>query len=422
MQQTRIELEISVAACVLLDNGANVFHVDLELEDFEYAPARAVIGAAKESSPIDLLLVRTWANNNGIPVTAADLSAMINAVPTTKHFLHYLVKLKSLIYQAGIETLRREVQQRSKNEDLLELAREIAERESELAGKYLENEQIGDLTEASAAVINRIEARLDNDDLFVTNFDVFDELQGGGSMPNELIVIAARPSIGKTAFMLQIAAGSRKKGVIFSLEMNKSKISTRLLASVSLQNTKIASRQPSQVPDAIRNSLLESSWELMQISERLLVYDQADQTAESIRRIARKEVEDGAEFIGIDYLQLVNCKGDTREQAIAQVSRSMKNMTKELNVPVFLLAQLSRACESEKRPPKLSDLRESGAIEQDADSVILLHDSGTKTDDGHKKVYVIQAKGRDIGIGARMTVFNADHQRFYRLSNQEEPK
>lgn len=420
MTPTRIELEISVAACVLLEAGANVYHVDLSAEDFTYLPARAVIGAARESAPIDMLLARAWAENRGLKVTAAEISAMLNSIPTSKHFLNYLSLLKQEIYKSGIDALRREVQQRAKSEDLLDLSREIANKEAQLADLYLDRDEAGSLVATSAELLRKIELRLDNKQLLPSGWDILDDLHGGGFMPNELIIIAARPGVGKTAAALQLCTDCQKRAVFFSLEMNLQQISPRLLALVAKQNTKIASRQPSQVPQAIRADLLNASTELLAISDRIAVYDQPNQTTDSIRRIARKEVENGASLIVIDYLQLLKCQGDTREQAVSQASREIKNLAKELNVPIFLLAQLNRACESEKRAPRSSDLRESGAIEQDANSVFLLHDTGIKTDDGHKKVMVMMTKGRDVGTGARMAVFNADHQRFYRLANQEE--
>lgn len=422
MQPTRLELEISVAACVLLEAGNNAYHVDLPLDDFTHLPARAVIGAARESTPVDMLLAKAWAKNNGLDVAAADIAEMLNVIPTSRHFLQYLAQLKLEIYKAGIERLRREVQQRAKSEDLLDLSREIADKESQLAAKYLDRQQTGSLVDTSVELLRKIELRIDNEQLLPSGWDILDDLHGGGFLPNETIIIAARPGVGKTAAALQICSDCQSRAVLFSLEMNLAQISPRLLAAVAKQNTKIASRQPSQVPQAIRNNLLNASAELLAVSDRIAVYDQPDQTTDSIRRIARKEVENGARLIVIDYLQLLNCKGDTREQAVSQASRELKNLAKELNVPVFILAQLNRACENEKRPPRSSDLRESGAIEQDANAVFLLHDTGVKTDDGHKKVMVMMTKGRDVGTGSRMAVFNADHQRFYRLANQEEPK
>ncbi|MEW6710314.1 MAG: DnaB-like helicase C-terminal domain-containing protein, partial [Candidatus Riflebacteria bacterium] len=298
------------------------------------------------------------------------------------------------------------------------LSKEIAEKEAILASKYLETDQSGNLTEACAELLYRIENSKDNPDLQKTNWEEFDDIHAGGLLPNELIIIAARPSVGKTAAALQIAAGSERPAVIFSLEMNKSKLSARLLAATARQNTRIASRQPSQISEEVRNRLVYASSNLLQIAEKIMVYDQHDQTVESIRRISRKAVEKGAGLIIIDFLQLIVCEGENRQEAIASVSRSLKNMAKELNVPVIVLSQLNRACESEKRLPRLSDLRESGAIEQDADSVVFIHDSGAKNEDGYKKVFLIAAKGRDVGTGFREIIFNHDHQTFYRIGKE----
>ncbi len=422
MTRSRLELEMCVAACVLLDNGGNIFHVDLPFEDFLHKPAQAVIGAAKKHGRVDPVIARSWALENGKNITAGDVTEMLVTAPTSRNFMTHLVELKASIYRDELEKLRRDLQQRAKDSSsLIELAREIADRESALAARYLESNHSGDLIGVGSDLLNRIENRIDNDNLTPTGWDILDDLHGGGLMPNELVIIAARPSIGKTAVALQICADCKLKVVLFSLEMSKAQIAPRLLASTALQNTKIASRRPSGISEEIRNNLLASAPDFLQISERIAVYDQHDQTIEAIRRNARKEVENGARMIVIDYLQLLDKKAESRERAVSQISRDLNNMSKELNIPVIVLAQLNRACESEKRIPRLSDLRESGAIEQDANSVLFLHDTGVKTTEGYKRVMVVAAKGRDVGLGNRMAIFNHDHQRFYKISIQEEP-
>lgn len=420
-KQTRLELESCVAGCVLLEKGGNALHVDLSPDEFQSLPARAVIGAAKENGHVDILLARAWAASRGFSISLSEVSEMLVSVPTSRHFLMYLTQLKAAIFACEVDNLRRELQQRSKETtSLVELAREVAERESVLAARYIEQQHNSDLVEASAELLNRIEHRRDNQSLTPTGWNILDELHGGGLMPNEVVIIAARPSVGKTAAALQICADCGFKIAFFSLEMSKAQIAPRLLASTALQNTKIASRKPSGISDEIRSNLLAVTDAYLQIAERIAVYDRHDQSIESIRRNARNEVEHGARMVIIDYLQLLDKKAESRERAVSQISRELKNMSKELNVPVIVLAQLNRACESEKRFPRLSDLRESGAIEQDANSVIFIHDTGVKTTEGHKRVAIIAAKGRDVGQGNRMAVFNPDHQRFYQTSNQEE--
>jgi replicative DNA helicase len=368
------------------------------------------------------VLARSWATATGISISVSDVTEMLVSVPTSRNFMTHLTELKAAVYRDEIEKLRRELQQKAKEaKDLVELSREVAERESALAAKYLESKHDSDLIGVGSDLLNRIENKIDNQSLTPTGWDILDDLHGGGLMPNEVLIIAARPSVGKTAAALQICSDCGLKVALFSLEMSKAQIAPRLLAATALQNTKIASRRPSCLNDEVRRNLLASAPDFLQISELIAVYDQHDQSIESIRRNARKEVENGARLVVIDYLQLLDKNAESRERAVSQISRELKNMSKELNIPIIVLAQLNRACESEKRMPRLSDLRESGAIEQDANSVLFIHNTGAKTTEGYKRVLILTAKGRDVGLGNRMAVFNHDHQRFYRSSVQEEP-
>jgi replicative DNA helicase len=182
----------------------------------------------------------------------------------------------------------------------------------------------------------------------------------------------------------------------------------------------VAARNPSALSDRARDKFIACSSKLLENAEKITIYDGPDQTIEFIRRMSRKEVEKGAKFIMIDYLQLLEDeKAQTRDRALAKISRSLKNMGKELQVPIFVLAQLNRSCEIEKRAPQLSDLRESGAIEQDANTVIFIYDTGVliSNDDGtpsnKRRVMFKKEKGRDTGKGLKQALFNPDHQTFY---------
>jgi replicative DNA helicase len=410
--KTRIELEACVAACVLMSEGKAAYHVDIAADDFELAAAKAVIMAARELQVIDAVLVRRYAETAGLKVQVADVLALLQVLPTGKNLLLYVAQLKNAIYQQKVEALRREFVSLPRTEDIIERAKLLQDEEATLAAIYLEKEHNTGLVTASAELINRIENRIDNADLIPTGWPLLDEMMGGGLLPNELLIIAARPSVGKTAAALQIALDCKKRVLLVSLEMSKAQISPRLLAAISLLNTKVATRQPSGISEAHREGLLASSVDLLEASERIVVIDDHDMTIDTIRRIARKEVEAGAAMVILDYLQLLEKKAESRERAVAQISRDLKNMAKELNVPVICLAQMNRSVESENRLPRLSDLRESGAIEQDANAVLFIHKTGD-LQDGKKQVALIMAKGRDVGEGFRRGIFNADHQRFY---------
>lgn len=418
MKQTRIELEASVAACVLMDNKCG-YHVDVPLRDVTLPAALAVLGAFQDLQTVDILIAKKWAEGNDIKTNAGEISDLLSVLPTSHNFMHYLTQLKAEIYRTKVEQLRASVIHQAKSgADLIELSKQIEAEEENLSRLYLEQRPGSDLAEVSSELINRIEHKLDNQALIPTGWQMIDEMFGGGFLPNELIIIAARPSVGKTAAALQLALECSRRVVLFSLEMSKEQIAPRLLSALSLTNTKIATRRPSQVPEEIRNRLLNAAHELDMVSRRIIVVDQPDQTIESIRRQARREVEAGAELVILDYLQLLDKeKAESRERAVSQISRQLKNMSKELSVPVICLAQMNRSVESEKRLPRLSDLRESGAIEQDANAVLFLHRQGDLKD-GQQQVLFLLAKGRDVGESFRKTVFVPDHQRFYAIEGE----
>jgi replicative DNA helicase len=417
---TRAEIEYAIAGCLLINGGNNANIVDINITDFITPIGRLVMKVLETEPIIDIMVCRAYANRNNINVNASELSAIINTVPTSKNLPVYVRQLKKAIYTDKLNKLRAQAAQDIKNsKDMVETAQLIAYEEHALRLKYLEIESSSSLFDCCADLISRIEARQENDTLVKTGWKMLDELHGGGFLPNELIVIAARPSIGKTAAAIQLAANG-DKGVFFALEMDNAQIAPRLLAMTAKQNTLVAARNPAELSDEVRDKLLENSAALLQKASKIIVYDDHDQNISTIRRRARKEVDNGARFVIIDYLQLLEDeKAQNRERAIAKMSRACKNMAKELSVPVFLLAQLNRACETERRAPRLSDLRESGAIEQDANSVIFLYDTFEKfakadgSPSNRKRVIFKLAKGRDVGNGIKQAIFEPDHQTFY---------
>jgi replicative DNA helicase len=310
----------------------------------------------------------------------AYLARIAQAVPTAAHAEHYakIVRDKALVrflILAGTEILRDAYDESVEARDLLARAEEkvFAILEKKGHGDF---QSIGDVLQESLA---RLDARMKHDHAvggLETGFTDFDDLTGGlhGS---ELVILAARPSMGKTALAMNIAehvAMQQQTGTLFvSLEMSALELGDRLLCSVAkvdghrLRNGTVTNRE--------RSRLVETAAEIS--NSPLFVDDSPSRSmtdiAATARRLKRKE---GLGLLIIDYLQLIepdNSK-DPRQEQVAKMARRLKRLARELEVPVLCLAQLNRQAELAKdNKPRLSHLRESGAIEQDADVVIFVH-------------------------------------------------
>lgn len=248
-----------------------------------------------------------------------------------------------------------------------------------------------------------------------------------GLQPSDLILIAARPSMGKTAFVLNIAQHvAFKKNVttaIFSLEMSKEQLVNRLFSLESLVDAQ-----------ALRNgNLTDTDWERLIESagvigkSNLIIDDTPSISIGELRTKCRKyKLEHNLGVVMIDYLQLMSGggKSESRQQEISEISRSLKALARELSVPVIALSQLSRAVEQrpDKRPI-MSDLRESGAIEQDADVIMFIYrdDYYNKDSDEKNVAEIITAKQRNGPIGTDKLVWRPNYTRFENFLSENDP-
>ena len=245
-----------------------------------------------------------------------------------------------------------------------------------------------------------------------------------GMQPSDLVLIAARPSMGKTAFELNLARHAAfKKGLtvaIFSLEMSKEQLVNRMLSmesSVDAQKLRTG-----QMSDQEWEKLIESAGVIGKSS--LIIDDTPGIGIAELRSKCRKyKLEHNLSIIMIDYLQLMtgNGKSESRQQEISEISRSLKAVARELSVPVIAFSQLSRAVE--QRPdhrPILSDLRDSGAIEQDADVVMFIYRDDYYNHDSEKKgiAEIIIAKQRNGPIGTIELAWLPEYQRFMNLEHR----
>lgn len=250
-----------------------------------------------------------------------------------------------------------------------------------------------------------------------------------GYQKGNLIIIAARPSVGKTAFAINIALNAAEKTnenvAIFSLEMSDKQLIHRMLARLGSINSNLFKS----------GNLTDTDWHKLTMAfgvlsdRKIYIDDTPSISINEIRTKCRKlKQESGLGLIVIDYLQLIQGfrkQGDNRQQEVSEISRSLKALAKELDVPVIALSQLSRNVEQRQdKRPMLSDLRESGSIEQDADIVKFLYrDDYYNTDSEFKNIVeVIVAKGRDCGTGTAQLVFLKEHSHFMNLEgNREQP-
>ncbi len=438
-----LEAERAVLGSVLLDNGAlNVVLESVGKDDFFSEAHRLtlekMLALSEKSRTIDLVTLSEELAKEGLLEKvggAAYLSALTDGVPvgTTAAINEYarIVKEKSIIRRlinASNNVITRCLEATDDPETLIDLAQsqvfEIAEQKVQ-SGFF----GVKDIVKSSFGTIDVLFDRGQSVTGIETGFVDLDNMTSG-LQPSELIIIAARPSLGKTALALNIAAHAaveRRKVVgLFSLEMSKESLLIRLLCSEARIDshklrTGFSSREDWNKMTRALGRLAEAP---------LYIEDSPALSIMQIRAKARRlKAEKGLDLMLVDYLQLVtgHTRFENRTQEVSFISRGLKSIAKELRVPVVALSQLSRA--PEERPghrPQLSDLRESGSIEQDADVVMFIfrEDVYRRGGDGEGaepegKTELIIGKQRNGPTGHIPLVFLKPYTRFENFSARE---
>jgi replicative DNA helicase len=385
---------------------------------------RGMLGLFLRSAEIDLLTLNEELNAGGAePADAAYLSWLLDGVPDIGNVEHYarIVKEKATLrrlIRAGQRIVRDGLTQEKTAEDLLnDVTGEIFEIADDSVREAFT--PIGKIVRHNLEVIEDARARQGMLSGLATGFKDLDRLTSG-LQTSDLIILAARPSVGKTSFALNIAQYAalheRKSVGFFSLEMSTEQLGFRVLCSEADVDAKKV-RDGYASKEAIQRLVLAQT---TIAGANFFVDDSAGLTVPMMRAKAQRlKREKGLDLIIVDYLQLMAGHGrfDNRTQEVSQISRGLKLLAKELRIPVLALSQLSRQPEQRKgdqRKPQLSDLRDSGSLEQDADVVIMLYREELYDRDTERKglADVIIAKQRNGPTGDFELVFLPDHVSF----------
>ncbi|MCL4113666.1 UNVERIFIED_CONTAM: hypothetical protein GTU68_067373, partial [Idotea baltica] len=430
-----LEAEQSVIGGLLLDNERwDTVSEKVVSKDFYSRPHRLIFEAVKdileESSPLDLITLsehlelREQLEEVGGFAYLADLAkntpsaANINAyadIVAQRALVRSLIGVANEIADSGYDPQGRT------SEELVDLAESkvfaIAE------GRASENEGPQNVDSILEKTLERIEILYKTPQDGVTGVDTgFNDLnkKTAGLQGSDLIIVAARPSMGKTTFAMNLCENAAMKQdkpvLIFSLEMPAEQLMMRMLASLSrVDQTKIRTGQLDD-EDWAR---ISSSMGILMDKKNMYIDDSSGLTPTEVRSRARRiaREHDGISMIMIDYLQLMRVPSlsENRTLEIAEISRSLKALAKELNVPVVALSQLNRSLEqrADKRPVN-SDLRESGSIEQDADLIMFIYRDEVYNPDSSLKgiAEIILGKQRNGPIGSVRLTFQGQHSRF----------
>lgn len=429
-----IEAEQSVIGSMLMDKEAiTIASEQISGEDFygkQYGILfDAMVELNDEAKPVDLVTLQERLREKGVPPEIYSLEYIrdvMAAVPTSANIKHYA---NIVAEKAVLRKLIRVNEEIANNcyaqKDPLESILEASEKS---IFDIIQKRNSGDFVPIRQVVMNAmnlIEEASKNKGAVTGIATGFLDLdyKTAGMQPSDLILIAARPSMGKTAFVLNIAQHvafrDNKCVAIFSLEMSKEQLVNRLLALESKVNSQ--SIRTGNMKDDEWERLIEGADVIGRSG--LLIDDTPGISIGELRSKCRKfKLEYDLQMIIIDYLQLMTGSGkgnESRQQEISEISRSLKALARELHVPVIALSQLSRAVE--QRPdhrPMLSDLRESGAIEQDADVVMFIYRDEYYNNDTELRnvAEIIIAKQRNGAIGTIKLAWLPEYTQFANLA------
>ncbi len=423
-----IEAEKALLGSLMLDKDAITKVVDfLRPEDFYKTSHskiyQAMLNLFEKKEPIDLLtLTQKLEERKELEEIGgvSFLSEILSSVPTPAHLLHYakIVKEKKILrdlIQASDEISNLAFNQEKDIDLILD---EAEKKIFNISRRSLNQSFLPIKSELNSAFerIDKIHSQKGSLRGVTTGFPKLDDILGG-LQKGDLILLASRPGVGKTTMALDIARAAAKKEKlpvgIFSLEMSKEQLIDRLISSEAnvslwkLRTGKLSEEDFARIQDALST--------LSEIP--IYINDANPSTILQIRAMSRRlQAEKGLCLVVIDYLQLIQARNpdESMVQQITEISRGLKSLAKELNVPVLALSQLSRAVEyrrGDQRRPKLSDLRESGSLEQDADVVLFIY----RPDIKDPKTEIIVAKHRNGPVGKIEVFFDSNSVSFREL-------
>ncbi|MDX1749683.1 MAG: replicative DNA helicase [Methylophaga sp.] len=430
-----VEAEQSVLGGLMLDNSAWEQVSDLLVDQDFYRHDhqlifRGIAELMEQANPVDVITLAEWHNQRGELDKVGELAylgALARNTPSAANIKAYasIVRERSILrqlIQIGNNIANMAFTPEGRNsEEMLDTAErrvfEIAEKGAKRGGGFI---QVKDVL---SKVVDKIDTLFEQDSGITglpTGFIDFDD-QTSGLQPADLVIIAGRPSMGKTTFAMNIAENaaihSKQPVAVFSMEMPADSLAMRMLSSLGridqhrLRTGRLNDDDWPRLTSAI--ALLNEA--------PLFIDDTGGLTPSELRARARRlKREHGLSLIIVDYLQLMSGsangrQAENRTNEISEISRSLKALAKELNVPVIALSQLNRSLE--QRPntrPVMSDLRESGAIEQDADIIVFIYRDEVYNEDSAEKgkAEIIISKQRNGPIGTVALTFQGKYTRF----------
>jgi replicative DNA helicase len=428
-----VEAEQSVLGGLMLDNGSWDVVADLIVEQDFYRRDhqlifRAIAQLFEQSLPVDVITLAEFHDKRGELDQVGELAylgMLARNTPSAANIAAYagIVRERSVLRQliqvgSAISNVAFNPEGLS-SEDMLDLAEkhvfEIAEKGANRGGGFVQ------VKEVLSKVVDRIDTLFESDSPITglsTGFTDFDE-QTSGLQPADLVIVAGRPSMGKTTFAMNLAENaaikSKEPVAVFSMEMPADALAMRMLSSLGqIDQSRLRSGR-----------LNDDDWPRLTSAIALLneaplfIDDTPALTSTELRARARRlKREHGLSLIVIDYIQLMQGSAGSNENRtteVSEISRSLKALAKELEVPVIALSQLNRSLEQRpNKRPIMSDLRESGAIEQDADLIVFIYRDEVYNEDSPEKgkAEIIISKQRNGPIGKVALTFQGKYTRF----------
>ncbi len=429
-----IAAEKSVLGSMLIDEDAIGLAVEILSETWFYDDAhrkiyKAMIDLYNSRKNVDLITLSDNLKSEGFLEDVggiAYLSTIVDFVPTSANVEHYaqIVKEKGILRRLiknSTQIVTECFSVTGKVEEVVDNAEKLIFEIAELKQNQ-QAYQMKDLIKEGMENLDKLSQRKEKITGVASGFEKIDKMTSG-LQKSDLIIVAGRPSMGKSALAVSIAENiaiiEGKNVAIFSLEMSKEQLVQRMLCSqarVDAHKVRSGFLSPSAWPKLTAAAAKLSA-------AKIFIDDTPAISALELRAKARRlKANHGLDLIILDYLQLMrgSSKSDSRQQEISEISRSLKALARELSLPFIALSQLSRAVESRQdQRPQLSDLRESGAIEQDADVVALLmrEEYYNPTEENRGITDVIIAKQRNGPVGTVKLQFTKEYMRFENLAH-----